>query len=414
MLKKIKQLNEVSMNPSSFKDSILAMDDKALIGFEFEFVFTSKNEKFIRVTFENIVDPKFLEKYFISRKYANVGDILNKVYNEYKLDMENRAYAWGEANYKSFMADGVNEDDAIEHAIQFAIKNKKGEIPFEKWLINNFNSVNDFCQIYRLEPKNSYLRNDDYLDDNEDIIVSDNPISIAANELSSYLKIKISDESDANYSNWFITKDSSVTTNVSKHIYGLELISPPMKPSEALEKLKNVFDAFKALDDIHTDNTTGLHVNISVTNIKNANLLKLILFIGENNLLNKFDRENNSYTESWLSVIAKKIRSIDILNGDLKDFENYLNSVINSEFFDKYKTINFSKLLDYGYIEFRITGGKGYENKFYDLYNTIGRYLRVIHIATEENAYRNEYIKKLYSLREKLKQYFSVLYKKDK
>jgi hypothetical protein len=53
---------------------------------------------------------------------------------------------------------------------------------------------------------------------------------------------------------------------------------------------------------------------------------------------------------------------------------------------------------DEGYVEFRIAGGKNYHDNMTLVEQSALRYLRALHAASDKNAYRKEYIKKVYAL----------------
>lgn len=82
---------------------------------------------------------------------------------------------------------------------------------------------------------------------------------------------------------------------------------------------------------------------------------------------------------------------------DIKDYDKYVEKmntyILNVA--DKYDYINFSKLLQYGYIEFRAMGGEGYETKIDEIKRQISRIIRALEIACDPNAYRQEYFKML-------------------
>lgn len=82
---------------------------------------------------------------------------------------------------------------------------------------------------------------------------------------------------------------------------------------------------------------------------------------------------------------------------DIKEYDKYVEKmntyILNVA--NKYDYVNFSKLLQYGYIEFRAMGGKGYETKIDEIKRQISRIILALEIARDPNAYRQEYFKML-------------------
>jgi hypothetical protein len=60
-------------------------------------------------------------------------------------------------------------------------------------------------------------------------------------------------------------------------------------------------------------------------------------------------------------------------------------------------SVNFSKLPS-GYVEFRAIGNANYEHKAADIASAVQRMIVITYIATDPNAYRQEFLKKLYKI----------------
>jgi hypothetical protein len=101
-----------------------------------------------------------------------------------------------------------------------------------------------------------------------------------------------------------IEPDSSIKVDDTDRDTGLEFISPPLPLKDALEDLAKVK---KWADSVgaYTNDSTGLHMNISVPDLSTAKLdyVKLALLLGDERVLNEFGRLGNTYTQSALRIV---------------------------------------------------------------------------------------------------------------
>ena len=201
---------------------------------------------------------------------------------------------------------------------------------------------------------------------------------------------------------WIFEPDSSIrATNGGM---GLELVSPPMPFPEAMTKLNQFFD-WAQDQDAYTNKTTGFHVGVSIPNqtMDNIDHLKLVLFLGDQYVLNQFGRAANTYAESFYS---KMTDYLNLGNGDISPLLDKLRQGIKSLAFaelrkqmvnwqqgDRYVSVNIKD----NYIEFRSAGGD-YIKNVDKIKNTILRYVRAMGIAADPEAYKQEYAKKSYQL----------------
>ena len=174
--------------------------------------------------------------------------------------------------------------------------------------------------------------------------------------------------------------------------------------------LKELGDALDAMSEdslIHTNEGTGLHVNIgtwSKDEIEDVDWLKFLVIHGTDNVLKSFRRQYNSMASSKLGTIIS--RYIDILEqGDNYGPQDTLPKDVRTELMktiravsQKFSTFNLSKLMNEGYIEFRGIGNEDYEESKDEIIFEIRKILKSLEIASDPNAYRNEYMKKLYTL----------------
>lgn len=170
---------------------------------------------------------------------------------------------------------------------------------------------------------------------------------------------------------------------------GAEIVSPVFTDyDEFLSELDEVLRH----RDLDANDSTGLHINIGTFDTDKIDLLKLAVFLGEDKVLHDFGRSSNTYTKPMLQYMdgVKSPSMVKNLQNEIK----YINKQV-LEYGGKYQTFNVEKLKQHGYLEFRAIGGPQYMN-FERVKKYIGRYLRAINIAMDPNAYRQEYLKKLY------------------
>ena len=223
---------------------------------------------------------------------------------------------------------------------------------------------------------------------------------------------------------WIIEPDGSLNPDDSDDA-GLEIVSPPMPLPQTLAALRKVIDwANSNNGDAYTNDSTGLHMGISVP-FKGGNVdyVKLILFLGDQYVLDKFGRAANSYTRSalgklqdvqrrrkeldeqevqgWdsrpatMTGVEKTAAAMDLMKKNL--IELAAGMVQDGVGRDKYTSAHIKD----GYIEFRSPGGDylAMDNRDEsELSNTMLRFARAMQIASRPDLERKEYSKKLYKL----------------
>jgi hypothetical protein len=204
---------------------------------------------------------------------------------------------------------------------------------------------------------------------------------------------------------WIVEPDSSLSAD-DREDFGLEIVSPPMPLEQALEKLQQVTDWANnpSEGNCYTNESTGLHMGVSVP-FKGGDVdyLKLILFLGDEYVLQSFGREANTYTKSAMSKFRENIKGgrADPM-GAIKLMQHGLLELAYKEIQKgvgegKYTSAHIQK----GYIEFRSAGGDWLAEESADpekLSSTMLRYARAMQIAASPGEERREYAKKLYKL----------------
>jgi hypothetical protein len=205
---------------------------------------------------------------------------------------------------------------------------------------------------------------------------------------------------------WIMEPDGSLDPDDKSDEAGIEIVSPPMPLLTAIEKLKQVTEWANDPDrgNAYTNSSTGLHMGVSLP-IRGGDVdyVKLILFMGDQYVLEKFGRSANTYTASALEKFRQNLRGkrsdpagvIKLLQHGLTElaFKELQKGVGSS----KYTSAH----LQNGYIEFRSPGGDWLAKSDEDigvLENTMMRFARAMQIAGDPSAERQEYAKKLYKL----------------
>jgi hypothetical protein len=181
---------------------------------------------------------------------------------------------------------------------------------------------------------------------------------------------------------------------------GLEFVSPPLPIDELLSDLNKV-KQWAGIYGCYTNDSTGLHINISVPDYSRENLdfVKLALLMGDQYVLDAFGRTGNTYAKSAMGIIKDAVRNkpedaarlLDKMKGNL---DQLATKAIHSGSTSKYTSINTKD----GHIEFRSPGGDWLDDNFDKIENTLLRFTVAMSAALNPDMYREEYLKKLYKL----------------
>lgn len=190
----------------------------------------------------------------------------------------------------------------------------------------------------------------------------------------------------------YTTSEWGLKEDISIKPAGAELVSPPLPVEEAISAMYDVLDQIDG-KELFTNNSTGLHINVSVPEPDQIDLLKLLLFMGEGYVLDMFNRKGNKYTKPLLDEVVKYLKTRE---GDINKTIDAINAFM-VENAHHYRTIDINKLAK-GYLEFRAGGNAGYEDKGKDIEDLIRRYVRIITLASDPDAEREAYLKKLYQV----------------
>ena len=203
--------------------------------------------------------------------------------------------------------------------------------------------------------------------------------------------------------NYRVETDSSLDEPDNPEDGGLEFISPPLPIDQMLSDLDKVIK-WANRNACYTNNTTGLHINVSVPDFSKDKLdyVKLAIFLGDEYVLEQFGRLGNSYCQSamqGIKEIARKNPSkmVDMLEKMQNNLSAMASKIVHTGETNKYTSINTQD----GYIEFRSPGGDWLGEYAADkdkINNTLLRFTVALDIAMKPELYRQEYMKKLYKV----------------
>jgi hypothetical protein len=202
---------------------------------------------------------------------------------------------------------------------------------------------------------------------------------------------------------YVVEPDGSLDAEDSSADKGLEFVSPALSIPDMLSDLDKVAK-WAASNGCYTNESTGLHINVSVPGfeLNKLDYVKLAVLMGDKYVLEQFGRMGNSFAKSALTDIEKRIRSqpdaaeklLDALKNGL---EGIASKVIHSGITSKYTSINTKDK----YIEFRSPGGDWLGDYAADpnkIKNTLLRFVVALDAACDPEKYKKEYHTKLYKL----------------
>lgn len=383
-------LNEKAMNPSEFKKTEARQKDTMLIGFEFECVVPKGSRLYPSEP------PKSEAAFQLVRDIKGFGelrDLFDVSSNDTK-SIRKDFGIWAEEN-----GDGSGEDLDFYSSSDFmefvkSVHKNMAELIKEFDLEPRFGWAGyaPNPSVYTEEPQQA----DDPLQDEAfQNIQKDLPLAIG------YPVTIPSSRSDRDplmgRGRWLITQDHSIEGSSEMDI-GVEIISPPTPLARGIKDLENMFKWMEK-NGIETNISTGFHINLSTPNIKDIDLVKLVLFTGEKHVLKAFDRISNSYTNPQIRSIISNVTGRGTLPSEASEMIGLAKASLSA---NKHSAIHTEKLKQ-GYLEFRMAGNANYHKDFKKMKDTLLRFAAAIEIASDPKAERNEYLKKLSTLFSKVK-----------
>lgn len=200
---------------------------------------------------------------------------------------------------------------------------------------------------------------------------------------------------------WYIEPDGSLNRPHTRGDQGVEIVGPPEPATVALSTLTKFFNKVKEYG-VYTNESTGLHMNVSVPNT--LDVLKLAIIVGDEHIIDYYKRgpgtDGGNYVHGVIASLRNRIKDTvenfkemapDVMREQLKEIAEYIS--------DRHMaSVNFNG----NYVSFR-AAGNDYLNDPKGVLDTFGRFVRAMMIASDPDAYKNEYLKKLNDFVEKIR-----------
>ena len=196
---------------------------------------------------------------------------------------------------------------------------------------------------------------------------------------------------DNEYKQWRLVDDMSIGSRRSNSyfMHGQELISPPMPPKKAFKMLAVVF---KFMQDIkaETNTTTGLHVNMDIGKraTRRIDPTKLVTLVDDEKVAKRYNRSRAYYALPNKSKIRQQAKYWNNLKNKPCKLVDYVKQwgLTTTQLEEKYSAINFGNQEDVGYLEFRMIGNRGYENRYKEIAKDILHFETCMYKAADETA----------------------------
>jgi hypothetical protein len=209
-------------------------------------------------------------------------------------------------------------------------------------------------------------------------------------------------EFNKNATDWYIEPDGSLRSNDDSDV-ALEIVSPPLAAKDAIAAITKFYSIARRYS-LYTNDSTGLHINVSIP--RTLDVLKLALFLGDAHVLQIFKRENNDYAVSIMNQLQRRLErgGGGVIKAGTKNDDGSVeqSSTIDLNMLKKVAedisgghTVSISN--NGNYISFRHAGDDYLQNNK-DVMDVIGRFVRSMIIASDPEAYKQDYLKKLYQL----------------
>lgn len=376
-------LHEAPMHGGKYREVLSRVGDTAKMGFEIE-VLCREGSEYWHPPKGHDIDTKSLstlqdiEKKFsidaMRRKAidAEYGDFLARAEDEYV-----------DENWNDF-----DEDEKLGRKL--AARSFRNKPPtMDKWIA--MLGVEKFIDEFELVPHAEL----DYMDGWRES-------ATAVAKALAYLVKGVVKVGAKGYTSWNITQDTSIKDYDGKNVdtgmtgYGFEIVSPPLSAKKAMAILPQVL-LFCSHNELSTNDTTGIHVNISLPDMEHFDALKLVLFMGDQYVLDKFNRSSNTFTRSQFQQAVDGINTTGSVPSSAEEIIALANDALSQT--GKNFSVNLNHVPQY--VEFRAAGGGGYEGRAKDIEEVAGRWLTALEIACDPARERNLYLKKVAALRDR-------------
>ena len=428
-------LNEINMSPGALSQA--AKKINALAGMEFEMIVPGAKQA-------EEYEPEWVADYDRDTRTRRLSDVLdffddgdynsrsdintlrNQIYDEfYDWRGEKLQEFWNDNNetiIREYLRNNATDDDGdplrgdaldkrVETALEINDDYQEAQQDYmdepEKYDAEEYD-VDDFLTDkypYMTDIENNFdIQWTHYYDENEGSYDGSIDVNDIADEFSRMIGKPVN--ASNNYhgarreaGHYVVEPDGSLEGDDDED-GGLEFVSPPLPLNELLSDLQKVKD-WADSKGCYTNDSTGLHINISIpdSDFGNLDYVKLAILLGDEYVLKEFGRTSNHFCQSALKIVKKNIQQRpDDVAALLEQMKEHLSTAaaraIHSGTTSKYTSINTKT----GYVEFRSPGGDWLNNTFDKIVPTLLRFVVALDAAMDETAYKEEYAKKLYKL----------------
>jgi hypothetical protein len=288
-----------------------------------------------------------------------------------------------------------NEGRSYDNARESFEEDERNSIDEGDWLDSNYRWMSDIWENFGSDhdvywPYQTEINDGSELGDLADDF--NRAIGRGVNASSTYHGVR-------NEGEYTIEPDGSLDPDDSDDT-GLEFVSPPLPLDEMIKDLAKTVAWAKARG-CYTNNSTGLHMNVSVPSysFNKLDYVKLALLLGDEYVLREFGRSANGYAKSAMGKIREKLPTdpsqVQALLQQVKNgMAQEASKAIHAGHTDKYTSINTKS----GYIEFRSPGGNWLDEDLDKLVNTLYRFVVALDAACDPEKYKKDYLKKLYAV----------------
>lgn len=180
-----------------------------------------------------------------------------------------------------------------------------------------------------------------------------------------------------------IEPDTSIEPADKVSEIGVEFVSPPLPMDQILQQL-NAVKGWATKVRAYTNESTGLHINVSLPGLdwNNLDYVKLALLSGDDYVAKSLGRYGNDYCKSVMRILQNTVETqpesaIKLLDQMKSHMNTMASKVIHSGKTEHRHGINVKP----GYIEFRSVGGDWLNENFGAIKQSLDRYIVALNAA---------------------------------
>lgn len=416
------KLNEVKMDPTSVRTRALAVPD-AQVGIEFELIVRDFGELSDFESEPDYDNDSYVEDSTWDALSEDIMDFFRGDHNTRRdvnrslSDAQSDYGDWRDGAWDDFINDNYADWHEKEHSGEEYDEDDKpylDDFKDEFWndFVENQGSIESWLEEEGLRHMSDWESRYDLMwpnwtepDDEEIVGTGNRGFEDIASSFGKAVGMNVEYDKDDNdvtsEDSYVIVRDSSLKPKKDSDDYGLEFKSPPLPVADVIDQLQRVKNWAKVEGNAYTNQSTGLHMNVSVPgySIDNLDYIKLALFLGDDWVSEQFDRQGSSYAESSIKIINDKVRDQpEVLPVALEKMKSGLNSIasklVHSGYTKKFTSINTKE----NRVEFRAPGNDWLSMDLNTVVNAMLRMVVALDIAMDPKKEAQEYSKKLYKV----------------